>query len=430
MMISAYYNFNGLPGIKREDGYWVLSPYAKKIIQFDKIGEKEMYDLQKYSGSKYPYGPLANNERAHITLVLTNNCNLSCRYCSVCLKSDIQTISYEIIDSAVEYIFERFKQKEFIISFFGGEPTLAFEEMRYACEKFGVNAKLSNRHVKFTLTTNGVFDNDVANFMIENRFSILFSMDGPAYIQNSQRPLINGGDSFRLAYSNLKKLLEHKISLTVSVTLTNYSAKFWKDIYNLFKDTGVKSIQIDPVFPFPWSIASRNNEMKFLRCTVDEYIEAVIGAYEMGRKDGIICSNPVFARLFKPVTYFCDLQAGEQAIVINYNGDLLKCAEVQDILHPLYNKVKVGYYDNVLKKIISNDAENKNIVGEQCKNSSVCSECFAFSVCCGGCNIRNQLISGAQFGEDTYFCEIFKKLLGRYIDIMACESKLKGGLHK
>ena len=46
------------------------------------------------------------------------------------------------------------------------------------------------------------------DYMVENNFRISISLDGGKEIQNKQRPLVNGKDSFYEATKNLEYLLK------------------------------------------------------------------------------------------------------------------------------------------------------------------------------------------------------------------------------
>ena len=420
-MFTDTFQINGLPSIQRADGIWILSPYSQKVIRFDKFKKTIVSQIlsKQHQGTPYPFGPIYDANKAHITLILTNKCNLQCKYCSVSLKSLPEIMEKKILISAIDYIFQNFKQKELVISFFGGEPTLAFELIKFACELINQMAEKYDKKVKFSLTTNGFFDKKVANILCNYNFSMLFSIDGDEEIQNLQRPCLTGKESYDVVKKNLGYLLKKGLDITASVTMTSFSTPKWKNIIKDLAQSGVKHIQLDPVFPFPWSWATQNSDSRFERPSVDDYVKAVLSAFIEGRKIGIVCSNPVFARLFRPAHFYCDLQAGHQAIAFNYNGDILCCAEVQDSQHPLYNEIKIGSYDHLLKRFImkATGAQKKRIVKSSCAN------CFALFHCCGGCQIRNQiLIKNIHSNDiDEFTCNMFKELLANYIDMMVSE---------
>ena len=98
------------------------------------------------------------------------------------------------------------KKKEIYISFMGGEPLLNFALIKkiilYLTENFADWKK------KYDMTTNGYFLTDeVIAFLIEHEVGILISFDGPPAIQNANRPLASGEDSYAAIAPKLKKLL-------------------------------------------------------------------------------------------------------------------------------------------------------------------------------------------------------------------------------
>ena len=91
---------------------------------------------------------------------MTNDCNLKCKYCSVlldCEKNSLPikpTYSYEALISFIKNTQITIEDDEISIYFFGGEPSLEYDDI----EKFINIAKkeLSDFNLKFVLHTNGL----------------------------------------------------------------------------------------------------------------------------------------------------------------------------------------------------------------------------------------------------------------------------------
>lgn len=153
---------------------------------------------------------LLNRKLGRITLVLTEKCNLRCRYCVYSgkyryhRKHSARTMSEEVMKKAVDFYFSHSRDnEEKNISFYGGEPLLNFGLLK-KCVRY-VRGKHSES-TNFNMTINGTMLNeDIIHFLVEHRFSLLISIDGPGDIHNRNRVFKNGVGSFRRVFSNLKK---------------------------------------------------------------------------------------------------------------------------------------------------------------------------------------------------------------------------------
>lgn len=130
-----------------------------------------------------------------IMLILTENCNLACRYCYEC--SENQNMTFQTAKEIIDDEMQNEIQEKFKIFFFGGEPFVNFEVLKqiyvYA-EQF-----YSNRVEKYAVTTNGTLvHGPVREWLYEhrNRFEITLSIDGTANMHNRNRLDKSGKGSF------------------------------------------------------------------------------------------------------------------------------------------------------------------------------------------------------------------------------------------
>ena len=93
-----------------------------------------------------------------IRILVTNNCNLKCKYCYALDGNYGQKITYMskyIADKVCKYIHDNYK---FVreINFFGGEPMLNIEVIEYICNKIVHQYHISSRKIPtFSVVTNG-----------------------------------------------------------------------------------------------------------------------------------------------------------------------------------------------------------------------------------------------------------------------------------
>ncbi len=144
-------------------------------------------------------------------IVLTNQCNLQCRYCfgesmddfDETFGDDIE-VDYELPRN-INYnlkLLERFCQKDAdcVLTFYGGEPLLCLEEIRQIMET------VTPKH--FMIQTNGLLLDKLETKYVNRFHTILVSVDGEEALTDYYR----GGGTFRKVIRNLKLIRQNGFS--------------------------------------------------------------------------------------------------------------------------------------------------------------------------------------------------------------------------
>jgi len=176
-------------------------------------------------------------------LIVTDTCNLRCTYCYENLEahSKRRTINYEDIVRAVDYFLEIASAKEPKIFFYGGEPMLAWRNVRrcieYVRSRYGQN-------VSMQVTTNGTIKTDeLFEVCRQYNVGVAVSIDGPAAITNITRPGKGVGlNVFESAVGLLRKLREAKIDYAALCTIPRFSAEHLDEIVNFFIAEDVRNL--------------------------------------------------------------------------------------------------------------------------------------------------------------------------------------------
>ena len=155
---------------------------------------------------------LDNNIYA-LTLQITQNCNMHCRYCSFsgdgtynrvhAKKSMDETTAKQSIDFLAKH---GSNVSEVDIGFYGGEPMLEYELVRNIVRySKGI---MPDKAINFHMTTNGtIINSDIIKFLAENHFRLTISVDGPKDVHDKYRRFAaNGLGTFDLIYDNLKRI--------------------------------------------------------------------------------------------------------------------------------------------------------------------------------------------------------------------------------
>lgn len=183
----------------------------KLISQVNQKDNKELYIFPKFQ-KKDILESLART--SHITLEITESCNLHCAYC--CYgdlykktqhnkhgnKSDIlRNISHILNLKKTNNI-----KSDLRISFYGGEPLIRFDIIE-ECIKVA-HSILPDVNIKFSMTTNGILLKKHMDFLVKNDFHLCISLDGNSR-NNEYRIKKNGEQSFSLIEESINELYEY-----------------------------------------------------------------------------------------------------------------------------------------------------------------------------------------------------------------------------
>lgn len=156
---------------------------------------------------------LINRKMSHITLQLTQNCNLRCKYCVYSETNNLggrthtnKCMSWDVAKRAVDFLREHsIDSKKISIGFYGGEPLIQFELLKrvvaYAKDIF------QGKEIDFGITTNAtLLSEEIIDFMYENNVRIMISIDGPQIIHDANRKYVSGRGSYEDVIKNIRRI--------------------------------------------------------------------------------------------------------------------------------------------------------------------------------------------------------------------------------
>lgn len=186
---------------------------------------------------------------SNLTLILTEQCNLRCRYCYVPKGS--RTMPEAIALAACDLLVDRAPAEEpATLSFFGGEPFLARELMARAMARA---RERGGARVRFTAPTNGTLLDEAALALVrEHELRLALSLDGAAAA--ADRLDGAGGGSLEALRPLLPALAELKPILRMTVTPENVSA-LAENVIALHA-WGFTRIMHQPALEEPWPDAA------------------------------------------------------------------------------------------------------------------------------------------------------------------------------
>lgn len=200
-------------------------------------------------------------EFSSFTFTVTEDCNFSCSYCYQ--KKAKKYISVSTIEKAVDF-FLPYLTEGCYISFYGGEPLLAFDQIRHAVNYIQQKNKGPKKQIQYSLTTNGSLINEnILKFLNKHKFSILLSFDGLTQDISRKR------GSFKQIVSLIEKLLGClDIELEVNSVFTPSTIGYLSESIRYMVNLGVPNIVFSLSKIYPWnspSLHELKEELSVLR---------------------------------------------------------------------------------------------------------------------------------------------------------------------
>ncbi len=169
--------------------------------------------------------------------LITSNCNLRCKYCFV--EDDNRNLKFEnmTLETAQKGIdvFAKLTQEAepITITFYGGEP-LMNKEVLYATMKYIRKLekdKVFSSPVQMTLITNGLLiDDETIKVLKETDCNVSVSIDGPQIYHDACRIDIAGKGSFERVLNSFNKLKSAGLDVGVSCTLNKFNIEHIEEI--------------------------------------------------------------------------------------------------------------------------------------------------------------------------------------------------------
>lgn len=184
-----------------------------------------------------------------ITFEVTDFCNLACLYCGYGKfydnydKRNNSLLSFKKAKTILDYLAKFWNSslneshnKKIYISFYGGEPLLNFNLIKKIVDYVKGLDVLHNKFI-FSLTTNGILLKKFIEYLVQNQFNIMISLDGDKQ-NNVYRVFKSGKPSFDVVFNNILHIKNQyptyfKNNISVNAVLHNKNSV--SEIYDFFK---------------------------------------------------------------------------------------------------------------------------------------------------------------------------------------------------
>lgn len=288
-----------------------------------------------------------------LIISLTEQCNFLCKYCyeshnRINLNSDIK---YNIVNY-VRHNIHKFTALN--ITWFGGEPLLALDDITEMSQEFMKICTFNRRKYTASITTNGyLLDIETFKKLLDYRiWAYQITIDGTKEIHDKQRPTIGGRPTFDTIVKNLteiKKLKNRNFHIVIRSNLTNdifeYLDEYVEFISYLCGDDNRFSLSV--CYASEWS---DNIESDFKNTFINNR-NRIFLLYEKFLKSK---RHVNFAFLLNPEDGACEL-GRDNRFFIRPNGELHKCSvrfENDKNIVGIFSGNQIMLSDNYYKKII------------------------------------------------------------------------------
>lgn len=316
----------------------------------------------------------------HLTLHVTNKCNLRCGYCYV--HHGAESMTRETALAAVDMAARANTPCGLI--FFGGEPLIE-RNLIYGIVEYSQQVrKKTGQTFYYKITTNGtLLDEEFLNFSRDVNMMVGFSHDGLA--QDDFRVFSNSGAGTAAALEDkIPLLLRYQpYALVMCVANPGTAGKLSASVEYLF-DRGFRYLIVSPNYDksAPWdksSLAALEAEYKKL---ADLYLKWT----REGVKFYLSCFEMKISSHLRGAEYFEDrCQLGKKQISVAPDGKLYPCVQF------------VGDAEYEMGDVFSGiDVEKRRIVEEKgAADAPECAGCAVKGRCNHTCGCLNRQATGA-----------------------------------
>lgn len=346
-----------------------------------------------------------------LTLCLTHNCNLRCRYCYAGRKTP-QSMPWETARAGIELGLAEAERLgcSVDLSFFGGEPLLEWELLQrchdYLWER---RERLAPRRPRFGITTNAtLLTQEKLAWLAERDFLVGLSVDGNAAMHNTNRRFADGRGSHAAVAEALELVgqfpaLRRKCICVVNPANCHLLAGGVRWLHEHYE--GDIGLNFD--YWHTWTDA----EFAVLTAQLEAVQQMMLAAYRAGervpRVDNLI--GKIHTHLNGKGCTLCRI--GEQEIAVSAEGNLFPCSRLVGEGNSAF--INFGHVSTGIDR-----AKQALLIAQRGNNTPACKLCGLRTRCMNGCGCTNYAASG-QLNQVSPFLCACERLLIRLADDMA-----------
>ncbi len=343
---------------------------------------------------------MGHYRKKQLTVLLTNKCNMDCKYCSASAqftnRNEKQTIDISFAKKAIEYYFleEGYSQ----LRFFGaGEPSLEVSIMQ---ELIAYAGQIAGRNLITEMQTNGQFEARTARWLGDHLTKIWVSLDGWEEINQKYRP---SNSEFSIIESNVRHLCSNTF-VGIRTTIHKDTNHIQKKLIDYFMSLGVGIIYAEPEYE-----NTRGNSTSE-KLNMVEFARKFYKAYEYAKSLNVFYGTSLITNFDEEVEISC--RCSLPAPHLTTDG-FITCCDLAYFGTTELKKFVIGKW-NPVQNMIQFNEENVNAVKQRnIHNLEICKDCPILKHCAGGCTGIAYLRTGSLFKIDEESCNATKYLAER-----------------
>lgn len=334
-----------------------------------------------------------------LRILLTDLCNLSCRYCKVvqnteCVKKS--PVSDKKLSEVIRFFFDNSNEREEkIIHITGGEPTIFFDKIRYIVSEIKKYAR-KNENYWIVIGSNGILlDEEKVRYFLENQIKVIISMDGPKDFNDKYRITRGGKGTWEQVDRALMLLKKYHVEFSISAVV---------GAHNLFQMDDIIDWFVERYAPVGMGInfmkPPTRNEVNFEGLISEkEYALTVYNLHKKHRSKGIFFEL-VYRKLapFVFQKYRCHDCGAANGSTLNINASGL-IGPCKSFL--VMNRLALKEYDidNYQAMITKKWMNRSPVFYDSCQN------CIARGACGNGCAYEALSYTNNDMGIDARACK-------------------------
>ncbi len=343
-----------------------------------------------------------------VSLFLNHACNLRCRYCYNGSKFQ-RPMPQEVARLGVELALAQPGRHR--VSFFGGEPLLELERIRWVMDYARRRAQELEREVHHLVVTNAVLlDQERLDFFLEHDVYVALSVDGGPAAHDATRPFADGSSSYAVVARNARRLLALRPGNKLIAVIDPLNVDHLPDSFDALLDLGARNLSMNVNYEADWGEAERERFQVALHQLGERYLAAY-------RRGVVFTLNLLDSKI---VTHLklgyadrdrCDF--GCEEVAVSPRGRLYPCDRLvgQDdrddvVIGDVWKGVDLAARDALIAQ--------KNEVLEDC------ADCALLGRCMHWCGCVNHAMTGRVGGVSGLLCW-FEQRMVEQADRVAAE---------
>ena len=325
-----------------------------------------------------------NTDRLILTLNPTTSCNFACPYCFE-YSHHGKTMTDEVENKIIDFIKSQSGVKELNVTWFGGEPLLAFNRIE------SLTSKLLALDLNYTagIITNGyLMTKEIAcNFDRLKISRVQITLDGPEDSHNRRRFLKNGGSTFKKIINSIDTLIKcaPTVKVLIRVNIDEENADAFLPLYDNLMERFEGKVSIYPAF-------TGDSTDKGTTCLFNKQQQQSF-MFDIFQKRGLNLVG------FYPTMFRSECAVrGQRSYIIGPEGELYSCWNNVGNPDKIY-----GFVDGKLTN--EHELLKFKVTADALENAE-CQKCLLYPVCSGGCPYER--IKRYENGENPNDCPLIK----------------------